>query len=137
MSDTDALQVQSAQRAQSKRATIEALRDKKPRETELTAEVNGEKLSFLFRAISSRDYDKLMTANGPTKEQEARGQYYNPETFGPALLSRVCAEPKLEDSDWRGIWDSPDWSGGEITELFQEAINICGQGLNLVPTVAG
>lgn len=139
MSDTEALEVQSEQRAAAQRATFEALKAKKPAEREVSIVLNeGEPpASFLFRAISAPRYDKLMTANPPTKEQLADGAAFNVNTFGPALLAGVVAEPQMTVEQWTEIWNSDEWSGGEISGLYSTAMELCSRGLNLAPTAAG
>lgn len=135
----DALQVKDAQRKQAKRATFEALKSKKRAEREFTVVLNeGEDpVSLLFRAIGAQEYDKLLTRYPPTKEQQAEGASFNQDKFAPALLSRVCVEPVMDEDEWTEIWNSPDWNRGEIGAMFWAAVELCNKGMELGPTVAG
>lgn len=137
--DTEVLEAQSEQRAASKRATFELLRDKKPVEREFAIKLPGqdEPITFLFRSIGSAEYEKLVTKSPPTLEQKAEGGTYDPDRFAPQLLARVCIDPVLGESQWREIWNSADWSRGETGDLFFAAVQLCSRGLELDPTAAG
>lgn len=135
--ELDALAVQNAQRQGARRATLDMMRAKRRKPKEFTAELADEEVTFLYAAIGNVDYDKLLTECPPTTAQRAEGAVYNQDKFAPELLSRVCVEPKLTAEEWTEIWTSPDWSRGETGNLFYEAVNLCGQGLNLTPTAAG
>src|SRR5947209_3430220 len=113
MTDTEVLETQTAQRDGARRATFDALKAKKRAERVLSVVLNEgeEPVSFLFRALGVTEYDRLITDNPPNKEQLATGAGFNINTFGPALLHKVCIEPELSDAQWREIWNSPDWSG--------------------------
>lgn len=139
MSDTETLEAQNDQRAQSRRATFETLKNKKraQREVSIVLTEGEEPVTFLFRAIGSVEYDRLLTDNPPTKDQIAQGASFNVNTFGPALLARVVADPPMNVSEWAEIWNSPDWSGGEIASLYGTAMELCSRNLNLGPTAAG
>lgn len=119
----------------SKRATFDLLKTKPRAEREITFSMDTaegkEKVTFLFRAIGSVDYDRLLTKNQPTTEQRAEGASYNINTFAPAILSAVCAEPEMSASQWGEIWNSPDWNRGEIMQLFVSAIELCNQGMDI------
>ena len=140
--NTDALEAQAAQRAESKRATFEML-VKKPRlETEVPVKIPGDdgvpvKMMMLFRAIGARDYDKLLTRHPPTTEQRADGMSYNLNTFGPALISRVCIDPEMSEEQATEIWNSSDWGRGEVMSLFSAAVDLCNKGLDISFTGTG
>jgi hypothetical protein len=138
---TDELVVKDAQRKGAKRATFEKLKAKKRAEleftTKLTTEAGIEEMSFLYRAIGAQDYDRLLTKYPPTTEQKANGSNYNMNTFAPALLSRVCIEPVLDEAEWAEIWNSAAWNVGELSNLFWSAVELCNRGLDVNPTEAG
>lgn len=123
------------QSKESKRATFELLKSKPRAEREVTFLMDTaegkEEVTFLFRAIGSVSYDRLLTKNPPTTEQRAEGASYNVNTFAPALLSAVCAEPEMSATQWSEIWNSPDWNRGEIMQLFVSAIELCNQGMDV------
>lgn len=137
--DAAVLENKAQQRKQSKRATFEGLLNKKRAEKEFeVALVEGEDpVSFLFRAIGAIEYDKILSKYPPTNEQKADGGTYDQDRFAPALLSRVCIEPVLDESEWKQIWNSPDWNRGEVGGLFWAAVELCNKGLDLAPIEAG
>lgn len=130
---SDQAQAQAEQRQESKRATLAQLRGKRRVREIYERELNGEKASFLFQAVSNAEYDALLTACPPTTAQRAEGASYNPDKFAPQLLAKVCIEPKLAEAEWSEIWTSPDWSRGETNELFLTAVNLCNRGQGLTP----
>lgn len=135
----ESVAARKAQSAASKRATIETLLSKPRAEQELTLQLptgNGEhkEVSFLFRAIGSKEYDQQLTRHPPTTSQKGEGANYNIHTFAPALLSRVCVDPELTEKQWGEVWESPDWNRGEVMQLFLTAVNLCNTGMELVPT---
>jgi len=133
--------VKDAQRKSAKRATFEKLKGKRRTELEFTATLSTddgpEEVSFLYRALGAIDYDRLITKYPPDTEQKAKGASYNINTFGPALLARVCAEPVLDEAEWVEIWTSPAWNGGEVSDLFWRAVDLCNKGLDVNPTGRG
>lgn len=135
--DTDTLAAKEAQRTQARQATLEMMRAKKRRPKTFTSELEGEQVSWEFKAIGNLAYDKLLTECPPTTVQRAEGATYDQDKFAPELLSRVCTGPSLTVAEWSEIWKSPDWSRGEVGELFWTAVSLCGQGLTLTPTEAG
>lgn len=120
----------------SKRATMDILRSKKRQEKELAFMLGEEEVTFLFRSISAKDYDRLLNDNPPNTEQRAAGAIYNINTFAPALLSLVINDPELSAEHWAEIWISPDWNRGELMTLFGEAVELCNTGLRLGPTAS-
>lgn len=136
---TEALEVQNAQRDGARRATLDLLKAKRRAEREVAFTLNeGEDpVSLLFRAVGVTAYDRLVTANPPNKEQLANGAGFNINTFGPSLLANVVVEPSMSAAEWTEIWNSPEWSGGEVSQLFTIAMELCNRGLDLTPTEAG
>jgi hypothetical protein len=116
------------------RATLAQLRGKKRAQRELPFVLGGEEVSFLFKAISAKDYDQLQTDCPPTLAQRGAGTSYNINKFAPKLLSRVIAEPDLPEDVWEEFWTSPDWNRGELLTLFGSCVDICNTGLDLGPT---
>lgn len=117
-----------------KRATLESLRDKKSSKKEVYLVLNGEEASFLFKAISAKEYDKLLNVCPPTVDQRANGAIYNINVFAPALLAKVVVEPELSEDEWAEFWVSPEWNRGELMSFFGEAVDLCNTGLSLGPT---
>lgn len=87
---------------------------------------------FVFRSIGRVPYDDLVNAHPPTDEQQeiARKEggadvdlSWNAETFPPALLAASIVEPKMTPEEIQEIWDSPDWGGNELLDLFNTALS--------------
>lgn len=117
-----------------RRATLADLKNKPRQEREVPYVINGDEMSFLFRAISARDYDRLATSCPPNIDQRAAGASFNINEFAPKLLARVVIEPAIDEDTWGEFWTSPDWNRGELMSLFGEAVEICSTGLRLGPT---
>lgn len=133
---TEELESRSKQSESSKRATFELLRSKPRAQREVsvnlpTEDGSTEQLTLLFKAIGAQDYDKLLSKNPPNVEQKADGASYNLHTFGPALLSRVCIDPAMDQKEWTEVWNSPDWNRGEVMQLFYTAVELCNKGLDI------
>lgn len=88
-------------------------------------------LTLRYRAIGSKEYDDLVAKYPPTREQQKEGAAYNVDLFAPALISAVSLEPKLSFEDAKEIYNSPEWSGGEVGGLFIEALKLCNAGLDV------
>jgi len=130
------LKSKEAQKADSRRATFDKLTRKKRAEREVSVTIPGdagepEEITLLFRAISSTEYDNLMAKYPPTAKQKVDGSPYDFTKFGPAIVAAVCVEPQMSYEEVKSIWDSPDWSRGEIMTLFSAAVEICNVGLNV------
>lgn len=117
-------------------ATYDQLRKKRRRTTRFTVHIEGDdgelvELSIRYQAISSTSYDKLQAAHPPTKAQQEKGSVYNTDTFGPALISAVSFEPKMTLAEATELWNSEDWSGGEVNTLFWNAMRLQATGLDV------
>ncbi len=131
------LEHQEAQRTGAKRASADLFRSKRRAQQEFTLTMDHgegpEEYTVMLRAVSARDWDQLVTKNPPTKEQRSDQMSYNPDTFGPAMLARVVVDPVMNEAEWSDIWNSPEWSKGELQELFWSAVGICNRGLDVNP----
>lgn len=117
-------------------ATFDHLRKKRRRERVVQipyVDDDGEDvtLEMRLRAISSRQYDKLIADHPPTPKQKEQGNIYNADTFAPALIAAVSLEPKLSVEQATELYNSDEWSSGEIGGLFMEAIRLCNIGLDV------
>jgi hypothetical protein len=119
------------------RASMAQLKAKPQAEQEYITVVGGQRVSFKYRAIGARDYDRLVTANPPTAQQRADGASFDINKFAPALLARVIVDPVANESDWSDIWLSGSWNRGECMDLFMTAVNLCNQGLDITPFGSG
>jgi hypothetical protein len=130
-SDVEVVAARNEQSKASKRATFDLLKSKKRAEREFEFTLNDEKVSLLFRAIGANEYDKLVSKAKPTVEQKADGANYDINVFGPALLAAVSIEPEMSAAQWKEIWTSPEWSRGEVVQLFYIASELCNRGLDI------
>ena len=124
-----------------RQATASDLLAKPARKQELVISVPAEKgeaeVTLSLIAISASAYDKLLAEHPPTKEQRDEGNGYNPDTFAPALIAAVVAEPKLTVEQAAEIWTGETWSRGELRDLFMGCVNLCSKGLDVPFTSAG
>jgi hypothetical protein len=52
-------------------------------------------------------------------------------TFAPALLAVSCIDPELSESDWKEIWNSPDWNRGEVVQFYMTAVELSSTGMDV------
>lgn len=129
--NSEVVEARSKQRAASKRATLAKLKKKKRNEREVTINIDGDDLTLLFRAIGMQEYDDLLAKHPPTREQREQGAAYNALTFGPALVAAVSVEPKLTEEDTKEIWESGDWSRGDLGVLWETALAVNFEGFDV------
>lgn len=133
------VKIAAARQDQSK-SDKDALLDKlrlKPRKTyEMKVRVGDEDMNFVFRAISSRELDKLREKHPPTTKQRAEGMGINSDTFNPALVAATLAEPlTLTEEESKEIFASDYWSTGELQMIVDAASRVCLEGMD-VPSIA-
>lgn len=126
----------SKQSSDSKRATLDLLKTKARSTMEFSLFINdadGEKIevTLKYQSIGARDYDKLVAKHPPKNEQRAEGSSFNIDTFAPALIASCCIEPEMSREDAQAIWDSEDWSRGDLMVLFRNAIELNNRGIDI------
>jgi hypothetical protein len=142
---TTAAKTQEARNAQSqadKVATLDLLKGKKRALSRFKIYVpdetgDGVEVELVYRAIGAGEYDKLVGKHPPTTEQRAEGSTFNIDTFAPALIAAVCIEPEMTYRDAKSIWDSDDWSRGEVVTLWRKALDLCNRGMDVPFTASG
>ena len=88
--------------------------------------------TFKFRSLGRTTYRALVAAHPPTDadhtaarvesgDMHARASW-NRETFFPALVHPASVGPQLTEAEVTEIFESPDWSDGEVDLLVQGAI---------------
>ena len=88
--------------------------------------------TFKFRSLGRTTYRKIIAAHPPTDtdhtaarvesgDMNARASW-NRETFFPALVHAASVGPQLTEAEVTEIFESPDWSDGEVDLLGQGAI---------------
>lgn len=122
--------------AETKFATIDQLLKKPQRVRTVSLTIPGDdgdpvKVSIRLKAIGSAAYDDLIAKHPPTPKQRKDGATYNPDTFAPALVAASMTEPQMDLEDAQALWESEDWSRGELTELFLASVQINQAGLDI------
>ena len=109
----------------------------KPRRS-LTFEVTTENeageeivLKMKYLAISGKAYDDLTAEHPPTAADKKSGSTYNVDTLAPALISAVSSIPKLSIAQATSVYKNGSWSGGEVGNLFMNAVRVCNAGLDV------
>jgi len=113
-------------------ATFEDLINKPARTREIVLKVSEDaEVSVKLKALGSKSYDDLLGQHPPTPEQKREGQTYNADTFAPALIAACAVEPALTPTEAKQIWNSAEWSRGEVSELFIACVEVCSRGLDV------
>lgn len=132
MSDTGKISIKREQQEEnakkSQLSVTDRLLNKRRAHTEVTIDLDGEPVTIQFEAISSHEMDALISRNPPTKEQRGRGMTYNPNTLNPELVSMCAVEPRLPKEVTRDMWQSENWSPGELNQLSDVALSLCSEG---------
>lgn len=137
MTDTaKAVEARRKQSEKSKRATLDMLKNKHRATTEFSlflSDESGEQteVTLKYQAIGQREYDKLVAKYPPTPEQRVDGASFNIDTFAPALIAACCVEPEMTLDDAKELWDSPEWSRGDVMVLFRNAVELNNRGLDI------
>lgn len=130
------VEARQKQSAASKRATLDQLINKPRSTTEFSLFLNDgnggtSEVTMKYRAIGMRAYDKLVAKYPPKPEQRAEGSSFDIDTFAPALIAACSVEPEISPEDAKEIWDSEDWSRGDVMVLFRNAVELNNRGLDV------
>jgi hypothetical protein len=112
-------------------ATAADLMSKPARIKEVPLSLGDDDLVIKLKAIGSKAYDDKLAEHPPTKAQKADGATYNMDTFPVALLSLCMVDPVMTEEELATVWTSPEWSRGELLDLFFSAVEINNKGLNV------
>lgn len=123
-------------------ATFDQLRKKKPRRDTVKLSLTGddgevEEAIVRIQAISTTAYDKLVAAHPPTNKQRERGDVYDIDTFGPALIAACSLEPRLTVEEASELYESDEWAPGEIGAWFFACQRLCNAGLDVSFSAGG
>lgn len=115
-----------------KKLSIEDKFKAKTRKTKkLPVAINGEQLEVEVIALSEKETRALQADHPPAKEDRDRGGLWNEKTFPPALCAAAITSPKLTVEEWTEIWNSDEWSHGELRELFGEVYSTTLDGFDV------
>jgi hypothetical protein len=126
----------------SKRATLDMLQNKPRSTTEFSLFLNdgnggSNEVTLKYQAIGMRAYDRLVSKHPPKPEQRAEGNSFDIDSFAPALIAACSVEPEISPSEAKAIWDSEDWSRGDVMVLFRNAVELNNRGLDVPFSVSG
>jgi hypothetical protein len=142
---TSAAKTTEARQKQSdhdKRATLDQLVNKPRSTTEFSlflADGNGgtNEVTLKYQAIGMRAYDRLVSKHPPKPEQRAEGSSFDMDTFAPALIAACSVDPEITPEQAKAIWNSDDWSRGDVMVLFRNAVELNNRGLDIPFSEAG
>jgi hypothetical protein len=126
----------------SKRATMDLLKNKPRSTTEFSlflSDGNGgtNEVTLMYQAIGMRAYDQLVSKHPPKPEQRAEGNSFDIDTFAPALIAACSVEPEISPAEAKELWNSEDWSRGDVMVLFRNAVELNNRGLDIPFSVSG
>jgi hypothetical protein len=124
------------QSEQSKRATLDMLKSKQRSTTEFSlylSDGNGgtNEVTLKYQAIGMMAYDRLVAKHPPKPEQRADGSSFDMDTFAPALIAACSVDPEISPAEAKEIWNSEDWSRGDVMVLFRNAVELNNRGLDV------
>lgn len=119
------------------KATIEQLLNKPSRQVTVDVTVDGGTAQMVFQALGAKDYDDLVAEFPPTKKDKDDGGVWDSEKFPPALIAASCLEPSLTREQAQQLWESPDWSRGELYDIFSRLVRLNQEGLDVPFTQSG
>jgi hypothetical protein len=130
------VEARQKQSQESKRATLDQLVHKPRSTTEFSLfladeDGNMNEVTLKYQAIGMRAYDKLVAKYPPKPEQRAEGSSFDMDTFAPALISACAVEPEISPAEAKAIWESEDWSRGDVMVLFRNAVELNNRGLDV------
>lgn len=133
--ETKAVIARKKQSEKSKRATMDMLRSKRSATTEFSIFMrDGDEtteVTLKYKAIGAKAYDELVSKHPPTREQRTNGSSFNIDTFAPALIAACCVEPEMTAEDAKELWQSDDWSRGDLLVLFSQAVELNNRGIDI------
>jgi hypothetical protein len=94
-------------------------------------------VTLKYQAIGMRAYDRLVAKHPPKPEQRAEGASFDIDSFAPALIAACSVEPELTTTEAKQIWESEDWSRGDVMVLFRNAVELNNRGLDIPFSVSG
>lgn len=95
---------------------------------ELAARMRAKAVTFIVRAMSSQEYNRLLEAHPPRKDPTTGRidprdyQGYNSATFVPALVRRSIAQPTMTDERWAKL--DATLTDAQFDKLFQAAAEV-------------
>lgn len=133
--EVKSVQARQKQSEVSKAATLDLLKGKSRAKETFTIYISNEdgpqEVELTFQAIGAKEYDKLVSKHPPKAEQRVEGASFDIDSFAPALIAKVSVEPEMTEKDAKEIWDSPEWSRGDLMVLFRRAVELNNRGVDI------
>lgn len=79
--------------------------------------------TLVFQSLPSHEFEALISAHEPTKEQQSKGDQWNSETFSPALIAACCVDGDLTEDEWAEELRSERWSVADRNAIFSAALS--------------
>jgi hypothetical protein len=119
-----------------RRATLDELVNKPRSVTEFSIflpDGNGgtNEVTLRYQAIGMRAYDRLVAKHPPKPDQRAEGSSFDMDSFAPALIAACSVDPEISPAEAKKIWDSDEWSRGDVMVLFRQAVELNNRGLDI------
>lgn len=136
MTTAQATEARQKQSDNSKAATLDLLKGKSRAKETFSIYLSGEdgetvEVTLTFQALGSREYDKLVSKHPPKAEQRVEGASFDIDSFAPALIARCSVDPEMTEKDAKEIWESPEWSRGDLMVLFRRAVELNNRGVDI------
>lgn len=132
-----AVEAQTAQRDASKAATLNLLKGKTRAKETFSIYLGTDEVKLTFQALGAKEYDKLVSKYPPKAEQRVEGASFDIDNFAPALIAKVSVDPEMSEEDAKEIWESPEWSRGDLMVLFRKAVELNNRGVDIPFSVNG
>lgn len=87
-------------------------------------------VTFTFQDQGRKRFEDLWKTVPPTDEQREKGYEWDPDAFGPLIISEACIEPKISLEEATDMYN--DWSTAEAELLLMTAINV-NLGVSAIP----
>lgn len=130
------VQARQAQSKKSKIDTLDLMKSKRRATTEFSLYLTDDdgdqvEVKLKFQSIGMAAYDKLVSKHPPKPEQRVDGASFNIDTFAPALVAACSVSPAMSLEDAQEIWNSEDWSRGDLMVLFRNAVELNNRGIDI------
>jgi hypothetical protein len=75
-----------------------------------------------FRNLPAHEFEALIGAHKPTKEQQDKGSQWNPDTFSVALIAACVVDSDLTEDEWSAELRSSQWPLADVNAMFSAAL---------------
>lgn len=130
--DSEKVRIRREQAEHDKKSVRSIFLEKKRREEKTKIQFGNEVIEIKALALSDPQIRKIRDQHPPRKGDVGDSNLgFNAKTFPAHFMSETYIEPELSREEWQGLWDSEDWSAGEIQALFDWAWGVSMKGFNV------